>query len=101
MATDDNPVFKSLLSNRHLKEWNDHIAAEVRDLYILRCKHKVERDYLVFEQNTEVNEWASVVKGQQQELANLKQHHSAIRIKLQERHYQERARSRRLVLSDR
>ena len=88
MITNQTEADQRVQSNRQLKEWSDHIAAEIKARYVLSGKHKQERSYLLVEEPNAL-EQSRLATQQMDELNGLKQQHSETRVAIQQRHRQE------------
>lgn len=80
---------REMQSNRHLKEWNDHLEVERQKKYELAYKHKRQRDQFFLEMADSDN--GALRKQQVGEVQALSQQNNEIRTALQKRQEQEKA----------
>ncbi|MCK8495526.1 MULTISPECIES: hypothetical protein [Spirosoma] len=89
---------QQLLSNKHLKEWNDTTTAETEAFYQLQCKHKIERDQLAFDKITDTHQRSLLITQQSKEVGELKQQHSQKRDLIRECHLKEESALKRKLV---
>ena len=90
MKNNQQPASQPIQSNRHLKEWNDNIAIEMKARYVLAGKHKQEHSRSSLQEDS-LPERAALTIRQMEEIQELRCQNRQTRIVMQDRHQQEDA----------
>lgn len=80
---------QKIISNKHLKEWNENLSLEKEALYSLRVKQKIEHNFLNIQETT-VKEKENLLVKHKLEVTQLEEYQLEIRLAMQRRHYLEK-----------